>query len=175
MEIQAKYLSSGLSLEGKVNITFEFADKKSAMALIRTLLKQGAVTLDIGREKKKRSLDANALAWVLIGKIAAATGIPKTDVYREFVRNLGDNFEIVCVKAEAAQNLMSGWEHNGLGWITETTPSKLPGCVNCLLYYGSSTYDKDQMGRFLDLILSDCKVMGIETRPQEEIDALLGR
>ena len=35
--------------------------------------------------------------------------------------------------------LRRGWEHNGLGWVTEILPSKIAGCVNVVLYYGSST------------------------------------
>ena len=47
--------------------------------------------------------------------------------------------------------------------------SKLPGCVNVVLYYGSSTYDTAQMSRLIDNIIQDCKAQGIDTRTPEEV------
>ena len=35
---------------------------------------------ELRRARKRRSLDANAYAWVLIDKLAAATGLTKTEV-----------------------------------------------------------------------------------------------
>ena len=61
----------------------------------------------------------------------------------------------------------------GLGWQTDTMPSKHQGYTRVILYYGSSTYDKAQMGRLIDLIVQDCTSIGIEVKPQEEIDSLL--
>lgn len=48
---------------------------------------------------------------------------------------------------KAVDTLIRGWEHNGLGWMTDTMTSKLPNCTNVVLYYGSSTYDTKQMSR----------------------------
>lgn len=44
----------------------------------------------IDKAKKKRSLDANAYLWVLVGKIAAAVGIPTDEVYRNAIRDAGE-------------------------------------------------------------------------------------
>ena len=55
------------------------------------------------------------------------------------------------------------------------TESKLPGCTNVILYYGSSTYDSKQMARLIDNIIQDCKAVGIETATPAEIDAMKAR
>lgn len=136
------------------NICDEFAD--------------GEVEVTITRYKKRRSLDSNAFAWTLIGKLAVKTGVPKTDVYRSYIREIGGNSDIVCVKNEAVDKMRSGWEGRGVGWLTETMPSKLEGCTNVILYYGSSTYDVTQMKRLTELIVADCKEYGIDTRTPEE-------
>jgi hypothetical protein len=124
------------------------------------------------RWQEKRSLDANAYCFVLIGKIAEATGVPKNEVYREAVRNLGGNYETVCVLKKAANALCEGWSRNGLGWVTEQFPSKIDGCVNVNLYYGSSTYDTKTMSRLIENIVQDAKALDIETLTPAELARL---
>lgn len=136
-------------------------------------MQEGAFDVKIQRHRQKRSLSANAYFWVLLDKLAAATGGKKEDIYREAVRNIGGNAELVCVRQKAAKKLRESWSRNGLGWITETMDSKLPGCVNVLLYYGSSTYDTQQMSRLIDLLVQDCRALGIETLPEERLTAML--
>ena len=128
---------------------------------------------EITKAKKKRSLDANAYFFVLADKIAAATGIPKTEVYRNAIKEIGGNCDVVCVKKEAADALCRGWESHGLGWQTERTESKIKGCVNVVLYYGSSQYDVQTMSRLIDNAVQDAKALGIETLPPEKLNAML--
>lgn len=127
---------------------------------------------EIKRAKKKRSLEANAYMWVLVDKIASAVGVDKVTVYREAIKNIAGNSEIVCVKQDAAEKLIKGWGHNGIGWIAETMPSKLEGCVNVVLYYGSSTYDTAQMSRLIDHIVDEAKQLGIETLTPAELERM---
>lgn len=128
--------------------------------------------MEIKEHREKRSLDANAYFWTLADKLAEATGVPKIEVYRSAIRDIGGNNTTVCVPEAAEKRLRSGWEKNGIGWITESMPSKLPGCVNVTLYYGSSTYSVAQMGRLIDNIIQDCKAVGIETMTEERISLL---
>lgn len=128
---------------------------------------------DIRKSKKRRSLDANAYLWVLLDKLAAKTGVPKTEIYRNAVRDIGGNSDTVCVLEKAADALCSGWERNGLGWQTERFESKLPGCINVTLYYGSSTYDTATMSRLIDSVIEDCKALEIETLPPDKLAAMV--
>ena len=127
---------------------------------------------EIKRAKKKRSLEANAYMWVLVDKIASAVGVDKVTVYREAIKNIAGNSEIVCVKQDAAEKLIKGWGHNGIGWIAETMPSKLEGCVNVVLYYGSSTYDTAQMSTLIDHVVDEAKQLGIETLTPAELERM---
>lgn len=129
--------------------------------------------VEIKQHREKRSLDSNAYAWVLIDRLAAKTGVPKTLIYRSYIREIGGNSETVCVQDEAAEKLRYGWEHNGLGWLTDSTRSKIPGCTNVILYYGSSTYDTEQMSRLIDMIVQDCREQGIETLPPHKLAAMM--
>lgn len=124
------------------------------------------------KQYRPRSLDANAYFWVLCDQLAEKTHIPKEEIYRSLVREIGGNCETVCVQSKAADALCRGWAHNGLGWVTETLPSKLAGCTNVVLYYGSSTYDSTQMSRLIDLAVQECRTQGIETKTPEQLALL---
>ena len=142
--------------------------------LIETLDESKEYTIEVKEKKKKRSLNSNSYAWVLLGKLAEKLRIPKTDIYRNYVKEIGGNTkDIVCVQDKALDKLRSAWESNGLGWVTDTLPSKIDGCTNVILYYGSSTYDVEQMSRLIQLIVQDCKQFGIPTYDQEELDRLV--
>ncbi len=127
----------------------------------------------IKEHRERRSLDANAYAWVLLDKLAEKLQLAKTELYRSYIREIGGNSETVCVLKDAADKLCSGWARNGIGWLTDTLPSKIDGCVNVVLYYGSSTYDTAQMSRLIDLIVQDCKTQGIETMTPQQLAALV--
>lgn len=128
---------------------------------------------ELVKTKKRRSLDANAYAWVLVDKIAAAIRLPKEEVYQNAIKGIGGVSDIVCVKDAAVDKLRQNWSKNGLGWQTETIPSKITGCTNVVLYYGSSAYDTKQMSVFIDRLIEDAKSLDIETLPPDRLEAML--
>lgn len=127
------------------------------------------VRIEIKKYRKKRSKDANAYAWVLIDRIAAALSLSKEEVYRNAIKSIGGVSEVVCVLDSAVDRLREGWEKQGLGWQTEVMDSKLPGCKNVILYFGSSTYDTKQMSLLIDHLAQDAQALGIETETPEQI------
>lgn len=128
---------------------------------------------ELVKTKKRRSLDANAYAWVLVDKIASAIRLPKEEVYQNAIKGIGGVSDIVCVKDEAVVKLRQNWSKNGLGWQTETMPSKIAGCTNVVLYYGSSSYDAKQMGALIDRLIEDARALDIETMPPDRLEAML--
>ena len=158
---------------GKAKLTLELNEKQKAMNLYDEMHEVDKLSIKISKYREKRSLDANAYFFVLADKLAEKLNTTKEEIYRNAIREIGGVSEIVCVKDNAVARLRSGWESNGLGWQTETFPSKLEGCTNVILYYGSSTYDKAQMSRLICNIVQDCKAVGIETRSPNEIADML--
>lgn len=134
--------------------------------------KQRLYDLEIKEHREKRSLDANAYAWVLMDKLAEATHTTKESIYRATIREIGGVSDTVCVVEKAADKVVSSWGRNGLGWFAERFESKIDGCVNLTLYYGSSVYDTTQMSRLIDNLVQDCKAVGIETLPPNKLAAL---
>jgi len=85
---------------------------------------------EVKEVKPKRSLDSNAYCWVLLGKLQDKLHIPKEDIYRDLIKNIG-SYEIVPVKNEAVEKFRSAWSKNGVGWITEIMKSKLERFYKC--------------------------------------------
>lgn len=131
------------------------------------------VDVTVKKHREKRSLDANAYFWVLVDQLTEKTRIPKTDIYRRYIREIGGNHEMVCVIDSAVEKLRNGWEHNGLGWQTDTMPSRIPGCTNVILYYGSSTYNTRQMSHLIDMAVQDCQEQNIETLSPEKLAGMM--
>lgn len=135
-------------------------------------LKDVDVDVEIKKHRNRRSKDANAYCWTLIDKLAARVSRTKEEVYLDAIRSIGGVSEIVCVRAEAFDKLKAVWCAKGIGWQVDQMPSKIEGCVNAVLYYGSSTYDTKQMCSLIDNIIQDCKALGIPTETPEEIAKL---
>ena len=131
------------------------------------------IDVDIKKHSKRRSMDSNNLAWLLIDQIAAREKKKKTEVYREAIKDIGGVSDKVCAKNYAVEKLIKGWTHKGLGWQVDTEPSKIPGCTNVTLYYGSSVFDTQQMSALIESLLQDCEALGIPTISQQEIEKSL--
>lgn len=165
---------SNVSLDyftGKHMVTFTVDG--SASEMLNELRECENLTIKVDKQRQKRSLDCNAYCWVLIGKIAEKTNIPKNEVYQNAVREMGGNYEIVCVQNKAVESICEKWQQNGIGWVTDTAPSKIKGCRNVFLYYGSSVFSVDEMSRLISIIQEDCRALNIEVKSQEEINSLL--
>lgn len=141
----------------------------------RFVIRQKTGDYDLVRARKKRSLDANAYAWTLIDHLAAALRTEPAEVYRDAIRNIGGVSLWVCVTEKAADAFRRSWEGNGMGWMTETGPSKIDGCMNIQAWYGSSVYDVEQMSRLIDHLVQDCHALGIETRDPADIESMVSQ
>lgn len=162
------------TMTGKQRVTFEldgdFRDTYDALNGV-------PINLTVKKYRKPRSLDSNAYMWVLIDKLAVATGLRKQDVYFNGLRNVGGNTRVYCGIPEAIDDICNLWStqgSTGWGWPFDRYPSKLEGCENVRLYYGSSTFDTATMSRMIDHLVRDCMAVGVETMPPEELASLLG-
>ena len=133
------------------------------------------VNIEIKQFRNKRSLDANAYCWVLIGKIAEKTGLKRREIYRNAIKDIGGVYDVVCVQNKAVDRLREGWEKNGLGWQSDTLKSQIPDCTNVVLYYGSSVYDTKQMAQLISSLVQDAEALGIPTISDSDAVKMLGK
>ena len=128
---------------------------------------------DIVPHKEKRSLNANAYAWVLIDKIAEKMKMQPIEVYRNAIKNTpGVTKTVICIKKEAVQAFTESWERGHLGRQVREMPAE-EGYSNLIVIYGSSDYTRSQMAHFIDGLVQDARALDIEVKPQEYIDSLL--
>lgn len=173
MKVSGRIVGANIGfMSKKPQLTLEINELNDFKQLVDDLNGCEKLSIEIKPYRARRSLDANAYAWVLMDKLAEKMGESKVDIYREYVKHIGGNSEIVCVRNSAVERLQEGWGKNGIGWVTDTITSKIEGCTNVILYYGSSTYDTAQMSRLLDLIIQDCKQLDIPTETPDEIARL---
>lgn len=133
-------------------------------------------------KRKRRSLDANAYAWVLLDKLSVVlsregTPVSPEDVYRQLVPHVGGNSRILPIRDDAVEEWKRIWSAGRTGWICEDLGEcrNLEGYRNIRCYYGSSVYDADQMARLIQLIVQECRQLDIETATPEELAALQAR
>ena len=68
------------------------------------------------------------------------------------------------------------WGARGDGWLVEVMDgAERDGFVLLHAYKGSSTYDKEQMARLIDSVVTDAKELEIETRTPAEIELMKQR
>jgi len=172
MKALVNNISTSFSETGQQLITLALTSKRDISDLKEIVSSGKLLEVEISKQKKKRSLDANALLWVLCQKIAEVIHSTKELVYQKFIKEVGQ-FEIVPIKNEAVERWIEVWNSKGLGWFAEVMEdSKLKGYKKVISYYGSSVYDQREMSVLLDEVVSTCKELNIETLPPDEIKAL---
>jgi hypothetical protein len=156
-----------------LKIKLPFESREAARNFVDTYNRGQKYVCTLKQQKAKRSLDQNGYFWTLCNQLSAVLKMPPKDIYREYVKDVGGNYEITPIKADNVKHWVEIWEAQGIGFIAEDMgESKIKGYHNIRNYYGSSTYDKAQMGRLLDLIIADCDENGIVTLTPEEIAKL---
>jgi hypothetical protein len=134
--------------------------------------KEKEYELIIKEYRKKRSLDANAYCWALLGELSKVLKIPANELYKHFIRQIGA-FTIVPIKTQAIAKFGELWNSHGVGWLVDDLgESKLDGFHNLKCYHGSSSYDSKEMAILIDEIVEACKENGIETATGAELDLL---
>lgn len=122
--------------------------------------------------KPKRSLNANGYLWVLIKEISETIDVEPKEIYREAISHM-NTYDVVPIRNDALERFISNWARQGDGWICEKFPSKIENYTNVRAYYGSSTFNTKEMSQLIEIIVEECKNLGIETKPKAEIESLL--
>ena len=148
---------------GNPLVTLDMNERQSALDMVDNLRDFDKLSIKIDRYKEKRSLNANAYAWLLIGKIGNSTRASKEEVYFKMLKDYGQS-DLVSVMAHIPV------EHY-FKYYEEAGESTLNGKLfkHYRVYKGSSEFDTREMSIFIDGIVSEAKNLGIETMTPNEI------
>lgn len=120
--------------------------------------------LEITKVKSKRSLAQNRLIWELIGKIAQSeNGNGDTDyVYCQIIKLAGIKTVYVQTVPQAKADLLKAFRVV----IDKDSRVSEKGVETIVMecYYGTSTFDQEEMSKFIDCLLNYAAEMNIDTR-----------
>ena len=132
--------------------------------IIKWLLNQDRSKLfEVKQHREKRSLNANAYAWVLIGKIADVVRSTKEEVYLEMLKRYGQSEVVSVLSYVDVSGYFKYYEAFGASMLN----GKM--FTHYHVYKGSSEFDTREMSILIDGIISEAKDLDIETLPPAEI------
>lgn len=171
--LSTNFITKKLELTLEVNESGSLADGYGEL--------KDAELLDIRLKKyrRRRSLDANAYFHVLVDKLADRAGISKPRCKNLMIGRYGQPLYInedetaeAVIKTNIPASQMM--EHEGVHCMPcgskEEDGKEL---VFYKIFRGSSTYDTKEMSLLIDGTVNECKELGIETLPPEELERML--
>lgn len=172
MEVTGKFVSAAVDLYGKLTATFLINEKETALNELNRFAQHAddELSITVKKYRKKRSLDANAMLWSCINKIAGATGQDSWDVYLMMLERYGQ-FTYIKVREEAVGRIKSQWrECKEVGFEEFRDGSKY---IELLCYYGSSTYDSREFSILLDGVISSMKDLHLQIPATKDVQRSL--
>ena len=152
-----------VSLTGKPKLTLVINEKSDLLCGYDDLKDTEKLSIEIKQYREKRSLNANAYAWKLIGEIADIARASKEEIYLEMLRRYGQS-ELISVLAHIPiQHYVKYYDEAG--------ESKLNGKLfkHYRVYKGSSEFDTREMSVLIDGIVGEAKELGIQTETPEQL------
>ena len=151
---------------GKPILTVIINEKNDAVNCYDELRDVEKIAVKIDKYREKRSLNANAYAWLLIAKIADIHNASKEEIYLQMLKHYGQS-EIISVLA-----------HIQLGGFIKYYEEIGEGTVNgkvfkhYKVFKGSSEYDTREMSIFIDGIVSEAQDLNIQTKTPAQLAEL---
>lgn len=132
------------------------------------ILPEGQYDMTITPHRAKRSLNANAYLWALVGKIADAVRLDKETVYRRLLEDYGQA-EVIEIRSDI----------DPARWFKYTTPIGRvrhdgKDFLQFKAYRGSSEYNTREMSILLDGAVNEATNLGIPTIGDEELERMKG-
>lgn len=170
MKISGKIVGANIDFKtGKPTLTLEINERNDFEALVDEMRDKDKLSIEVKQYREKRSLNANAYAWKLIGEIADITRSSKEEVYLLMLKRYGQS-EIISVLAHIPIDQY-------IKYCEEAGESSLNGKLfkHYKVYKGSSEFDTREMSILIDGIVSEAKDLGIQTETPNQIAEMKAR
>lgn len=179
MKIAAKIKDIGRMLRGGFTITLESWQMDIEEAL--ELSKLDSLDVEIKKHREKRSRDANAYYWKLASQVAEVLHVSKPYIHNYLLRKYG-KLKIIggkCAYVDIPDTDEAQREVDEDRKIHLVPTSQVREGKDGIMYRtymmlkGSSEYDTKEMSDLIDGLVSECREMGIETIPPEELERMM--
>lgn len=179
--LTGKIHSVAFSVDGKPLISLEVNEAHEALKTAQKLKDSPAISIKLAQYKKKRSLDANAYYWLLIGKLSKALRISTSYCHNVMLRRYGvlaqmDDTPVYVLIPDTDEAQKEADE-------SETFHVKPTSNVRTgkdgkpyrtyMVLKGSSQYDTAEMAALISGIRDECTQLGIPVETPDEIANLL--
>ena len=179
LRLRAKLLSLAPDLLNKGEFIMSLAVKEVPSGVDK-LPEDLAVSL--AKWSNRRSLDANAYHWVLVGKIAKVLGVSQNYVHNWLLRDHG---QPEIVNGHLVPFFIPDTEED-MAWAMEADMHHLRITSHvvmddeghrlreCIVIRGSHTYNTEEMAALIDGTIQEAKALGIETMTPADIERMMG-
>ncbi len=142
-----------------------------------TTLTGKTVRATLKQWRNKRSLDANAYYWVLLGKVAGVLDISTTELHNLMLSRYGqpeiiDNSIVYGIFPDTMP-----WQTIDYIHLKPTSATRILDDKKLYRVYtvmrGSHTYDSKEMSILINGLVSEAKELGIETMPPEKLERMI--
>lgn len=169
MEFTARPDSLVIDDKGEVKLTLIVNERQYLKDNYDSIGKLKELSVEIKQFRNKRSLDANAYMWVLLSKLAVVLNTSKDELYKQMLERYSIAFTHTIVRPSAVDRVLQMWRTARV--VGKVKVNGKEG-VQIQCYYGSSTFDTQEMSALIDGIVSECKEQGIETLPPDELNKM---
>lgn len=159
----------------ELRLYIDNADRNALVEYIHGLkIKAGEeYDLTIKKHRERKTKDQNGYVWELMGKLAQKLNLAVEEVYRSLIENMS-SYEVIPIRTDAIESFTNAWKRGHIGRIT----FDLGQCKNYENYhnirahYSIQDFSKEEMSRFIDLVVQECKLQDIPTLTPLEIERL---
>lgn len=94
MKVTGKIVGATIDFAtNKPQLILEINEVNDFKLLVNELKDREKLSIEVKPFRQKRSLDANAYAWVLMDRLAEKLNMSKEAIYREYIKHIGGNSE----------------------------------------------------------------------------------
>ena len=106
MKTKGKFHGISRDLNGCLVLSFRVYEEKRVLSRLDEIRDEGTIQIEAAKVKESRSLSANALYWLFVGKLAAHLRISTSRCHNLLLRRYGaletvDGEELICFIPDA--------------------------------------------------------------------------
>lgn len=183
MKTKGRFYGISRDMSGGLVISFRVFEEKKVLSRLNEIKDEGTIHIEAAKVKETRSMSANALYWLFVGKLAAHLKISTSRCHNLLLRRYGametvDGEELIVFipdteKAEEAALEADTYHVKP----TSATKEFKDGSVRRMykILKGSHEYTTKEMSVLIDGILDECNHVGIPTASPEEVKEIMRR
>ena len=183
MKFKARIKDMAFTVDGSFTVTLKVEepsidrDRDSVRINEFSKLSEEKLDVELKKHKEKRSLNANAYYWHLVGEIRKVTGDSNNKIHNIMLNRYGE-LDRLPDGSLIPFCILDSIDYMGFSYphlkATQRTLSKAGKLYRW--YYqikGSSEYNTAEMAFLIEGIVGECREMGIETLSPDELERMM--